>query len=77
MEITLDEKWTDEQDRKLVNTEMLGLAETPQLPYLQPDGKPYKIIFDYLGVERKGAGVFPGPFVIQTNGKHRFHVWPK
>ncbi len=61
----------------MVNTEMLGLAETPQLPYVQPDGKPYSIIFDYLGEERKGAGVFPGPFVIKNGGMQSFLVWGK
>lgn len=77
LEINLDNKWIDEQVRKRVTTEMLGMAETTQLPFIQPDGEPYSIDEDYSGNNRTTKSMFPGPFVIKDGGSQSILVWSK
>ena len=75
LEISLDERWASEQLRKIIKTDLLGLVEAPQLPYVQANDKPYSIDMDYLGEKRSSKNVFPGPFVPSTNGKNVIRVW--
>lgn len=59
---------------KLVNTELLGKAKIPALPYENPDGSPLVIDRDYFGKKRKPAP-FAGPFEDPGQGELRIKVW--
>ncbi|MFO7976512.1 MAG: carbohydrate-binding protein [Candidatus Hydrogenedentota bacterium] len=75
LEITLDLAW-GRKSRELVTTERLGKAVIPDLPYVQPDGTPYRIDRDYFGSERDAGNPFPGPFASVDDGRQTFQVWP-
>ncbi|MCD6346562.1 MAG: hypothetical protein J7L96_03990, partial [Bacteroidales bacterium] len=77
LDITFDKDWISAQSRKLITTEMLGFAEVPNLPFVHPDDKPYKIDIDYFGKKRNKDNLSPGPFVITNDGKQLIKVWPK
>ena len=71
-----DKKWAEMGNCKLITTEILGKAVTPDLPYEQTDGRPYIIDRDYLGNIRDTTDPFPGPFETQEDGEARIKVWP-
>ncbi len=75
LQMTLDKKWSANQTRKLVTTQLLGKAKTPDLPYVQPDGSPYRIDTDYFGRKRDPANPFPGPFENPGQGEQVLKVW--
>jgi alpha-N-arabinofuranosidase len=75
LRITLDESWA-EQKRPLVTTELLGKAKIPGLPFVQPDGSPYRIDTDYFGNRRNAANPYPGPFELPQGGTQTIKVWP-
>ena len=60
----------------LLNPEMLGRAQTPNLPFEDPDGQPYRLDEDYFGNERNGENPYPGPFTTPENGAQLIKVWP-
>lgn len=76
-EMEVDPKWADLQARKLVSTEVLGLASLPGLPYEQFDGKPYLLDQDFTGARRSADKPFPGPFNPANSGKLKIKVWGK
>jgi alpha-N-arabinofuranosidase len=76
LEITLDKAWAEQASRSLVTTDSLGKAKIPDLPYLQPDGSPYRLDTDYVGKRRNAASPFPGPFELADDGKQVLKVWP-
>ena len=76
LEIALDRTWAELASRPLVTTDMLGKAKIPDLPYLQPNRKPYRLDTDYLGNKRNAESPFPGPFELSAGGKQVFKVWP-
>jgi alpha-N-arabinofuranosidase len=76
LRIRLDPAWAEEHSRELVTTERLGKAKVPDLPYVQPDGSPYRIDVDYLGHKRNAANPFPGPFETTGGGEQTLKVWP-
>jgi alpha-N-arabinofuranosidase len=67
LQITPDPAWS-QQPRPLVTTELLGRAKTPDLPYEQPDGSPYRLDTDYFGKPRNVANPGVGPFVYTGQG---------
>jgi len=75
LQIALDEAWAQKQ-REVVTTELLGKAKIPDLPYVQPDGSPYRIDTDYLGRKRNDANPFPGPFELSRHDSQELRVWP-
>lgn len=75
LEITLDTAWT-RQPRELVTTERLGRAVIPDLPYVQPDGTPYRVDTDYFGDARDAGHPFPGPFERPDGSRQVLRVWP-
>ena len=77
LQIALDKTWAKKRKRPLVTTELLGRAATPNLPYKQPDGSPYRLDTDYSGNKRDNANPFPGPFARPGGGKDTLKVWPK
>ena len=76
LQITFDKTWGDRKG-PLVTSEMLGKAIIPDLPYEDPDGKPYRIDTDYFSNKRKTKNPYPGPFNEPKEGKQLIKVWPK
>ncbi|TWU31315.1 carbohydrate-binding protein [Novipirellula artificiosorum] len=64
----------------LVTTERLGKAKTPDLPYEQPNGKPYRLDLDYLEKPRNVTDPSVGPFEKSKRSSaetetHQWKVW--
>jgi alpha-N-arabinofuranosidase len=76
LEIRMDEDWLRHQ-RKLVTTELLGRAENPDLPFVQPDDTPYRLDLDYLGEKRNTKNPAPGPFEELKDGLMMVKVWSR
>lgn len=76
LEIKMDKEWMQIQ-RQLVTSELLGKAENPNLPFVQPDGKPYGLDTDYLGKERNTQNPAPGPFEEIRDGFMIVKVWER
>jgi len=74
LEITLDKAWI-QQPSKLVTTKLLGKASTPDLPYEQSDGSPWRIDTDYFGRVRNALNPCTGPFECPGHGRLRLQVW--
>ena len=68
--------WAEGAPRPLVTTELLGRAKVPDLPYVQPDGSPYRLDTDYVGRRRNADNPFPGPFERPEGGRQLLKVWP-
>ncbi|MDZ7619825.1 MAG: right-handed parallel beta-helix repeat-containing protein, partial [Patescibacteria group bacterium] len=77
LRLAMDPAWADAAPRPLVTTDLLGNAHVPNLPFVQPDGAPYRLDTDYHGAKRCLENPFPGPFVGPA-GKDRatIRVWP-
>jgi alpha-N-arabinofuranosidase len=76
LSIVVDRSWGNVSKRRLVTTELLGRAKIPNLPYLQPDGRPCRIDTDYFGNTRDVNHPFPGPFALPKDGELVLRVWP-
>jgi len=74
LEIRMDKDWLHTK-RKLVTTELLGKAENPDLPFVLPDGTPYRLDKDYLGEKRNTKNPAPGPFAEIKDGLMTIKVW--
>jgi alpha-N-arabinofuranosidase len=74
LQMMLDKAWI-QQTRELVTTDLLGKASTPDLPYEQSDGAPYRIDRDYFGYGRHEANPCVGPFEYPGQGTVRMKVW--
>jgi len=77
LEGNFEHAWAAARARKLVTTELLGLAAVPGLPYENRDGSPLRIDADYFGKKRNEANPFPGPFESLQNGKQTLRIWPR
>ncbi len=62
LEITLDRAWAATRRRKLVTTDLLGLALIPKLPFERANGAPVRLDTDFSGLVRNPENPFPGPF---------------
>lgn len=60
----------------LVTSDLLGKTEVSALPFVQPDGSPYRLEHDYAGIARSGRNPSPGPFEALPAGKQSIQVWP-
>jgi alpha-N-arabinofuranosidase len=76
LEMAIEKDWADAQQRSLVTTELLGQVKVPDLPYTQPDGRPYRIDRDYHGSQINAANPFPGPFSLARYEQAPIKVWP-
>ena len=76
LSMNLDKAWSEKQSRKLVTSDLLGKAKTPNLPYVQPDGSPYCVDTDYFGKSRNTSNPFPGPFKKPETQEICVKVWP-
>jgi len=76
LNLATGESWSKSRRRPLVTTKLLGRAAIPDLPYVRPDGSPYRIESDYLGRKRNPENPFPGPFELSGGGKTVLKVWP-
>jgi alpha-N-arabinofuranosidase len=75
LHLTLEKAWLS-RPRSLVTTERLGRAKTPDLPYEQRDGSPYRLDRDYFGARRSADHPCPGPFELPEGGEQTLRVWP-
>jgi hypothetical protein len=76
LEIALNPEWAEQASRRLVTTDLLGQTEVPGLPYVRPDGSPFRLDTDYFGKPKNGTNPFPGPFARPESGKQVLKVWP-
>jgi alpha-N-arabinofuranosidase len=58
----------------LVTSGLLGKTEVSGLPFIQPDGSPYELTFDYTGTTRNTTHPSPGPFEKLGTGKQSIKV---
>lgn len=72
LELTLPEGWEGKGERPIVTSELLGKTAVSQLPYVQPDGRPFRIDTDFFGKNRSVPT--PGPFEAAGNGTLKFEV---
>lgn len=77
LRFALDNAWASARKRRLVTSEWLGRATTPNLPFVHPDGSSIRIDRDYFGRERDESNPFPGPFEWRESGTNELKVWPK
>jgi alpha-N-arabinofuranosidase len=75
LEMAVDQSWSDGQKRQLITTQLLGNAITPNLPFEQPEGSPYRLDRDYHGLKINAENPFPGPFVLDTYQQQPIKVW--
>jgi len=75
MSVTFDKAWAAERTRKLVTTELLGIATIPNLPYERRDGTPIRVNTDYFGKSRNETNPTPGPFEDIGTGPLVRRVW--
>jgi hypothetical protein len=76
LELTTDED-SAKAPRLIVTTELLGKTLVVGLPYVDPDGKPYRLDTDYFGDARQTDALNPGPFNKSKAGIKLIKVWPK
>lgn len=60
---------------KTVNTELLGKAIVPGLPFENPDGTPLVVEKDYFGNQRNKKNPAPGPFENPGSGIVELKIW--
>ncbi|MCX5636912.1 MAG: carbohydrate-binding protein [Planctomycetota bacterium] len=60
---------------KLVTTELLGRAVTPNMAFENPDGSPLKVDTDYFGNKRNASNPSVGPFESTKVGDIVLKVW--
>jgi alpha-N-arabinofuranosidase len=61
--------------RRVVTTDLLGVAHVPGLPYENTDGSPIEVGADYLHRQRETGNPYPGPF--ERPAARPIRVWPK
>jgi alpha-N-arabinofuranosidase len=59
-----------------VTSELLGKAVIPGQAFVQPDGSPYRLDRDYLGVAHGKPQPRPGPVEAPAGGPSAVQVWP-
>jgi hypothetical protein len=74
LRLVASSKWKETKTSQ-INTEKLGKATTPDLPYENPDTTPIQIATDYLGQSRNPAAPTPGPFENLAPGPMTLQVW--
>ncbi|MCX6231208.1 MAG: right-handed parallel beta-helix repeat-containing protein [Bacteroidetes bacterium] len=75
LEINFYKDWVLQQQRKIVNSTIMGKAVIPDLPFENADGTQIKIITDYFGKLRYMNYPSPGPFEIIKSGRQKIKVW--
>jgi len=75
LETALSKTWA-EAKRPLVTSRMLGRAQIPDVPFEEPDGRPYRLDEDYFGNKRNSRNPFPGPFTTPKNKTQHIKIWP-
>ena len=76
LKIRMDNKWLQRQ-RKLVTSELLGKAEIPNAPFVNPDGTSYYLDLDYFGSKRNTKNPAPGPFESIEDSLMTVKVWSR
>ncbi len=62
--------------RRVVTTSRLGTTQIAKLPFVHPDGRPYRLNRDFFGRVRSNTRVTAGPFQIDDTGPLELTVWP-
>ncbi len=68
--------WGGEPVGPVVTSELLGKAAQPGQTFVQPDGSPYPLDRDYLGMPHDPKRPRPGPFAAPASGNQPIQVWP-
>jgi alpha-N-arabinofuranosidase len=68
--------WKGRTTGPLVTTELLGRTGVSGMPFVKPDGSPYRLDLDFTGATRSGTDPSPGPFEAPAPGKSAIQVWP-
>ncbi len=74
LELTLEKAWAGDVERAIVTSGHLGRAVVPDQPFVQPDGSPHRLDQDFFGNPRNADSAFPGPFEIESDGRHRWKI---
>jgi alpha-N-arabinofuranosidase len=61
----------------IVTSDLLGRTEVSALPFVQPDGSPYRLDQDFTGTNRANPNPQPGPFEALPTGRPSIQVWPR
>lgn len=77
LELVVERAWAEEQNRRVVNTAMLGKARIPNQSFEDANASPIRIDTDYFGKKRKSSHPFPGPIEFAKTGKQSLKVWSK
>jgi alpha-L-arabinofuranosidase len=75
LEIVLDSAWAAERRRKLVTSDLLGLALIPKLRFERANASPDRLDLDFSGTSRNPANPFPGPWEQPDGGRLRIKLF--
>lgn len=76
LEWPADPEWAGLQPRRIITSDLLGLAAVPELPFVMPDGSDYVLDTDYLGQKIRDGAVFAGPVQPSESPQTVIVVWP-
>jgi alpha-N-arabinofuranosidase len=74
LQISLESTWATEQRRKLVTSDLLGMAMIPNLPFVHADNTSIRVDTDYSGRPRNPDNPFPGPFEKPEGGEQSISI---
>ncbi len=74
LQISLESTWATEQGRKLVTSDLLGMAMIPNLPFVHADNTSIRVDTDYSGHPRNPENPFPGPFEKPEGGEQSISI---
>lgn len=77
LSMNVSPSWQNGEKRKLVTTQVLDKAITPDQAFTAPDGAALRVATDYFGEKRKSSDPFPGPIEVRKAGRQQWKVWPK
>jgi alpha-N-arabinofuranosidase len=77
LEMSMDPEPFTEIERNMVTSTLLGKSIVPGMPFVQPDGTPYRLDIDFFGEERDADNPSPGPFENLIPGTNRLKIWQK
>jgi alpha-N-arabinofuranosidase len=74
--LEMNKGWEGKSTGLLVTTELLGKTEVSGLPFVKPDGSPYRLDRDFTGAARSGPHSSAGPFEARPADRTSIRVWP-
>lgn len=61
----------------LVTSEALGKTAVSRLPFVSPDGSPFRLDQDYAGAARPAGAPSIGPFQVEGPGRQSIQLWQR